>query len=47
VTGSAQTNNITLTTPGAETIDGGATYVMDANYDSVTVVSDGTNFFLI
>jgi len=47
VTGSAQTNNITLTTPGAETIDGGATYVMDANYDSVTVVSDGSNYFLI
>jgi hypothetical protein len=47
VTGSAATNNITITTPGAETIDGAATYVIDANYASVTIVSDGVNYFVI
>ena len=47
VTGSAATNNITITTPGAETIDGAATYVINSNYASVTIVADGTNYFVI
>jgi hypothetical protein len=47
VSGSASTNNITLTTPGSETIDGGSTYVINSDYASVTVVSDGTNYFLV
>lgn len=46
-TGSAATNNITITTPGSETIDGASTYVLDWNYGSVTIVSDGTNYFVL
>ena len=45
--GSASTNNITVTTPGAETVDGASTYVIDENYGSRTFVSDGTNYFVI
>ena len=47
VSGSASTNNITVNTPGAETIDGGGTYVVNSDYASVTVVSDGTNYFIV
>jgi hypothetical protein len=47
ISGQAQTNAITLTTPGAELIDGAATYVIDANYNSVSVVSDGTDYFIL
>ena len=43
----ANTNNITIGTEGAETIDESATYVMDANGESVTLLSDGTNWFVI
>jgi len=47
ISGQAQTNVITLETPGAELIDGGATFVMDSNFSSVSVVSDGTDYFII
>ncbi len=43
----AGTNNITLSTQASETIDGSATYVMDADRESVTVVSNGTNWFIV
>lgn len=46
-TGSAATNNITIDADGAETIDGAATYVMAVNYESVTVVCNGTNWFIV
>jgi len=45
--GAAATNNITIDTEGAETIDGAATLVMNANYESVTLYCDGTNWFVI
>ena len=45
--GTAATNNITIDTSGAETIDGAATLVMDTDYQSVTLIFDGTNFFVI
>lgn len=45
VTGSANTNNITVNTPGAETIDGAASDVINSNFASITYVSDGTNWF--
>lgn len=41
VEGSAQSNNITVTADGSDTIDGSATYVIDANYASVGLISDG------
>jgi hypothetical protein len=44
-TGNTQT--VTIDTEGAETIDGGATYVLDANYEAVTLTTDGTNFFVL
>lgn len=47
VTGSASTNNITIATPAAETIDGDASYLIDSDYMGVAVVSDGTNYFII
>lgn len=43
----ANTNNITIATEGSETIDEAATYVMDADGESVTLVCDGTNFFVV
>lgn len=46
-TGQAQTNNITINPPGAETIDGEASLKIDYNYGSVTIVSDGTNYFVL
>lgn len=43
----AGTNNITIGTEGAETIDEAATYTIDANGEAVTLMSDGTNWFVI
>jgi len=40
----ATTNNITIDTQGAETIDNAATFVINSNGDSVNVYSDGTNW---
>jgi hypothetical protein len=43
--GAAATNNITIATEGAETIDGAATQVITANYGVGRFYSDGTNWF--
>ena len=45
--GNANTNNITINTPGAETIDGAANLVVDSNFSSTILVSDGTNWFIL
>ena len=45
--GNAATNNITIDTEGAQTIDGAATKVISTNYDSVKLYCDGSNWFLI
>jgi len=48
--GSAGTYNITVTASGTDVIDGAATYVMNTNYDSVTVVAWGDiggNYWMI
>lgn len=45
--GKAGTNNITIATEGAEKIDGLDTLVINNNYNSVTLYSDGTNWFAI
>jgi len=47
-TGSAQTNNISVAPNGAEDIDGvNASYVIDANFESDTFVSNGTDWFVL
>ena len=43
----ANTNNIQIGTEGAETIDEANTYTMDADGEAVTIMSDGTNWFII
>jgi hypothetical protein len=43
----ANTNNITIGTEGAGTIDEAATYAMDADGEAVTLISDGTNWFIM
>jgi len=43
----ANNNNITITTEGAETIDEANTYVMNAAGEAVTLLSDGTNWFIM
>lgn len=45
--GNASVNNITIDTEGAETIDGSATLVINGDYDSETLYSDGSNWFRI
>jgi len=44
--GNAGTNNITIDTEGAETIDGAATATINVNYDSLNIYSDGSNWFI-
>lgn len=44
--GLAGTNNITVDTEGAETIDGSATAVINSNYSAINIYSDGTNWFI-
>ena len=43
--GNAAVNNITITTEGAQLIDGAATYVIATNYGSVRLYSNGSNWF--
>jgi len=43
----ASANAVTVATPGTETIDGAADLSIAAQYDSYTVVSDGTNYYII
>lgn len=45
--GNAVTNNKTISGSGGDTIDGAASIVLDTNYASVTLVSDGTNWFVV
>jgi len=45
--GSAATNNITIDTDGAETIDGASTKIINVNYESVEIYSDGANWFVL
>jgi hypothetical protein len=43
----ATANLVTIDGDGGDTIDGQTTKVLSDQYDSVTVVSDGTNWFII
>ena len=47
ISGAAGTNNITLATQGSETIDGAASFVIDNNYEAITLFSDGTNLYVV
>jgi len=38
---------VTLSQHGSETIDGATTFAMDAQYEAVTIVSDGTNWHIV
>jgi hypothetical protein len=43
----AVTNNITILSQGGELINGNASYVLNTNYQSVTLYTDGANWFSI
>lgn len=45
--GGAAAHNITITLESGGTIDGAANYIMNQNYQSVTLCIDGTNAFII
>jgi len=45
--GNANTNNIIVNTEGSEIIDGSATLVINIDYGSATIYSDGNNWFII
>ncbi len=40
-------NNVTLAASGSQTIDGAANYVLDTQYKTARVVSNGSNWFLV
>lgn len=41
------TNAVTVTAASGETIDGAATRALATQYDSLTLVSDGTNWVIV
>jgi hypothetical protein len=45
--GSAATNNITISTEGSENIDGATTAVLAEDYGNRTIYSDGSNWFIV
>jgi hypothetical protein len=48
VTGSAPANNITIVRFASEQIEGAsASYIMDQTYQSITLVADGTNWWIV
>lgn len=45
--GGAGTNNITIDTEGTETINGESSAVINADYETLTLESDGTDWFIV
>jgi hypothetical protein len=41
------TDDVTIDAAGDETIDGATTFVLDAQYETVTLISDGTSWHAI
>lgn len=46
-TGSSSINSITVNTEGSETIDGQASFTISSNYTSISIISDGSDWFII
>jgi len=46
-TGNATENSITIATEGGETIDGASTITLEKDYKAVTLVSNGTNWYIL
>lgn len=46
-TGQASTNPITVDPSGAQLIDGQSTYLINVNYESISLVSDGNNWLIV
>lgn len=46
-TGQAGTNAITIDASGTQLIDGQSTYLLNVNYESVSIVSDGNNWSIV
>lgn len=44
--GGCGTDNLTIDTSGAATIDGSATYTLNANYGAINLLYDGTDFWV-
>lgn len=45
--GGAAANNISVVTPGAETIDGLPSFTVTTNHGALSIYSDGTNWFIV
>ena len=45
--GNSFTNNINISTEGSETIDGNSIVSIESNFASITLISDGNNWFII
>lgn len=45
IVGLAGTNNIVISQNAAETLDGATSITLDSNYEALTLISDGTNWF--
>lgn len=45
--GNAAINNITITTQGSELIDGSASVTLTENHSSISLISDGSNYYII
>jgi len=43
----SSTNTVTVSPAGAETIDGASSLTIDTQYESYTLISDGTNWYII
>lgn len=41
------TNTVTVDTTGGQTIDGAASFPLATQYDTVTVISDGSDWFTV
>ena len=44
--GACSTENLTIDTSGAATIDGNATYTINVNYGAINLLYDGTDFWV-